>query len=384
VIIIKGLHISSLFLKIFIMGINVNTVYTTVLSILNKEQRGYLTTDEFNKLATQVQLDIFENYFEDYNQFLRGPKTDVEFASRMDHVYEEIQNFTTSAIASAKATTGGITTYTQPVKNASNNISAVHRMGIINYQVANGSPEVALMNKREYTQQMLSPLTQPSLDFPIGVYENNKITVYPASPYTPAEADVMFNYIRKPNDIRWGYTVGSLGQYIYDSRDYDSTAIALSSLTSSSNFGSATASAGTYNLSQGSGNTNFQYAGNGGNTGTGATIQVVVVGNNPVNLSATTTSITVTASGSGYGVGDVLTIPATAIAGLSAPIQITLTASNLMGATGQGSSQFEIDETAQTSVVLGVLKYTGIILNDTTVMQAANGLQAMDDQNAKK
>ena len=194
----------------------------------------------------------------------------------------------------------------------------------------------------------------------------------------------MFNYIRKPNDIRWGYTVGSLGQYIYDSRDYDSTAIALSSLTSSSNFGSATASAGTYNLSQGSGNTNFQYAGNGGNTGTGATIQVVVVGNNPVNLSATTTSITVTASGSGYGVGDVLTIPATAIAGLSAPIQITLTASNLMGATGQGSSQFEIDETAQTSVVLGVLKYTGIILNDTTVMQAANGLQAMDDQNAKK
>jgi hypothetical protein len=75
VIIIKGLHISSLFLKIFIMGINVNTVYTTVLSILNKEQRGYLTPDEFNKLATQVQLDIFENYFEDYNQFLRGPKT---------------------------------------------------------------------------------------------------------------------------------------------------------------------------------------------------------------------------------------------------------------------------------------------------------------------
>ena len=109
--------------------------------------------------------------------------------------------------------------------------------------------------------------------------------------------------------------------------------------------------------------------------------------NGTAGVGATITAgsfITVTASGSGYGVGDVLTIPTTAIANLSAPIQITLTASNLMGATGQGSSQFEIDETAQTSVVLGVLKYTGIILNDTTVMQAANGLQAMDDQNAKK
>ena len=45
------------------MAINVNTVYTTVLSILNKEQRGYLTPYEFNQLATQVQLDIFENFF---------------------------------------------------------------------------------------------------------------------------------------------------------------------------------------------------------------------------------------------------------------------------------------------------------------------------------
>ena len=30
------------------MAINVNTVYQTVLLILNKEQRGYITPDEFN------------------------------------------------------------------------------------------------------------------------------------------------------------------------------------------------------------------------------------------------------------------------------------------------------------------------------------------------
>jgi len=49
------------------MAINVNTVYQTVLSILNKEQRGYMTPDEFNKVGTQVQLEIFEKYFEDLN-----------------------------------------------------------------------------------------------------------------------------------------------------------------------------------------------------------------------------------------------------------------------------------------------------------------------------
>lgn len=75
------------------MAINVNTVYTTVLSILNKEQRGYITPDEFNKLATQVQLEIFENYFEDYNQLLRIPQTDTEYVNRQKNYNSAISIF---------------------------------------------------------------------------------------------------------------------------------------------------------------------------------------------------------------------------------------------------------------------------------------------------
>ena len=52
------------------MAINVDTVYKTVLLILNKEQRGYMTPDEFNKIGQQVQLEIFEKYFEDLNQIV--------------------------------------------------------------------------------------------------------------------------------------------------------------------------------------------------------------------------------------------------------------------------------------------------------------------------
>jgi hypothetical protein len=36
------------------MAVNVDTVYKTVLYILNKEQRGYMTPDEFNKVGQQV------------------------------------------------------------------------------------------------------------------------------------------------------------------------------------------------------------------------------------------------------------------------------------------------------------------------------------------
>ena len=43
--------------------VNIDTVYQRVLAIANKEQRGYITPQEFNLYANQAQMDIFEQYF---------------------------------------------------------------------------------------------------------------------------------------------------------------------------------------------------------------------------------------------------------------------------------------------------------------------------------
>jgi len=190
------------------MAINVNTVYTTVLSILNKEQRGYLTPYEFNQLATQVQLEIFEKFFEDYNQYIRMPKTDVEFASRMDHIMEEFQVFEKNDKASSVAGGG----YTQPLD--------LHRFGSAVFNIGLNSPPIEIMSNREYNSIKLSPLTQPTTNFPVAKYQQDKLTVFP-SVVGAAVKDVSFNYIRKPLDVRWGYiTNATLGNYVYDPTVY--------------------------------------------------------------------------------------------------------------------------------------------------------------------
>lgn len=51
------------------MPVNIDTVYQTVQALANKEQRGYLTPQEFNLFANQAQSDIFEQYFYDLNAF---------------------------------------------------------------------------------------------------------------------------------------------------------------------------------------------------------------------------------------------------------------------------------------------------------------------------
>ena len=37
------------------MAININDVYQTVLVITNKDNRGYITPEEFNRLSDQAQ-----------------------------------------------------------------------------------------------------------------------------------------------------------------------------------------------------------------------------------------------------------------------------------------------------------------------------------------
>ena len=49
--------------------INIDTVYQTVQALANKEQRGYLTPQEFNLFVNQAVHDIFEQYFFDLNAF---------------------------------------------------------------------------------------------------------------------------------------------------------------------------------------------------------------------------------------------------------------------------------------------------------------------------
>ena len=71
------------------MAVNINTVYNTVLYILNKEQRGYITPSEFNSLAVQVQEEIFESYFPDGNQLNRANQQNIQNDTEFFNMYKD-------------------------------------------------------------------------------------------------------------------------------------------------------------------------------------------------------------------------------------------------------------------------------------------------------
>lgn len=173
------------------MAVNINTVYLRVLAIANKEQRGYITPQEFNTLANQAQLDIFEQYFYDLNQFLRLPGNDTIHSDAVDMLEEKI---------------GIFEVYNSPIGTGTLSELNVHKLGAVYHQeTINGvqtKVEAEKLNPNELRYYINSPLTAPTVKRPVFIVQQDQITVL------PVEADnLSMNYIKKPADVYWGYTI---------------------------------------------------------------------------------------------------------------------------------------------------------------------------------
>jgi hypothetical protein len=75
------------------MAVSIDTVYQRVLAIANKEQRGYITPQEFNLFANQAQAEVFEQYFYDLSQFQRAHGNSTEYADIIRIIEDKISNF---------------------------------------------------------------------------------------------------------------------------------------------------------------------------------------------------------------------------------------------------------------------------------------------------
>ena len=168
--------------------VNVNTVYTTVLQILNKEQRGYVTPQEFNNLAQQVQLEIFESYFPDGTQLNRqnqnNTQNNTEFFNIFKNQNEKIFPFIKDLAFSYDAlTTQPMWIYSVAGSATSGSIqeSQIYWMGEIlskynSSLVGNTDPKASsfggeyitqLVTRADYNKITRSKLTAPTEKFPI-------------------------------------------------------------------------------------------------------------------------------------------------------------------------------------------------------------------------
>ena len=175
--------------------VNIDTVYQKVLAIANKEQRRYITPQEFNLFADQAQMDIFEQYFYDINQFNRVPGNDTEYSDMLTLLEEKIAIFKNIKLLEYESPY-----YKKPQE--------LYRVGTLE----TGFGEIEQITHKEYLNIKLSPLAKPTLKRAVYVDTPQGFRVYPT--FTN---NIQCHYVRRPRNINWGYTV------INDTALYDAT-----------------------------------------------------------------------------------------------------------------------------------------------------------------
>ena len=188
--------------------VNVDTVYQRVLTIANKEQRGYITPLEFNLLANQAQLDIFESYFIEIAQATAVPGNETEYSDAIKTLNEKISIFKTHA---SLAKVGSFIVYPEDM----------HKLGTVWFVGTGGIDdgiELQEINYNELQDTIGSPLISPTESHPIYIRREEGLKIYPTGGWYNNK--ITASYIKKPAKVEWGYVVTN-EQALYNASSSD-------------------------------------------------------------------------------------------------------------------------------------------------------------------
>ena len=187
------------------MAVSVDTVYQRVLALANKEQRGYITPQEFNLFANQAQQEILEQYFYDINQWSRQRGNDTEYSDMLSVITEKLSELEVR-VDTITVPTGGIYDYRT-------NINDLYKLGSVYTTHPTNSQKIEIeeVNNNEWYTMQSAPLTRPTLSRPVYVNRQDGLNIYPDT-----IEDIDISYIKIPNKVEWGYFV------INDKALYDS------------------------------------------------------------------------------------------------------------------------------------------------------------------
>ena len=161
-----------------------------------------------------------------------------------------------------------------------------------------------------------SPLTKSTETFPTYLLENERLFVKPNT----ITSNINCDFLRKPLDPRWGYSIGLVGQYVYDPTVYGPLLLNTGS-------GTLTNSITGVNPTDKNPTTTIgvvQSATTG--SGVGLTVSITTIG---AAAAATVTDVSITSAGTGYASTDTVTFSGASFGGgVGGNLEITLQDSN--------------------------------------------------------
>jgi hypothetical protein len=188
-----------IFVKILAM---INDVRNTVLSIISKDNRGYITPEEFNLFAKQAQLEIFEQYIYSYSNSIVKQNARMFGEGYTDvpkNMGEVLDSFSTLVAL----------TFSNP------NFLLPVDFYYLERVMYNNTIEVEKVSQRKIQALLNSNLTAPDVNNPVYTMSVPGLVVYPTTILT----NITTQYLRYPKDPVWTYGSITAGQPVFNPSD---------------------------------------------------------------------------------------------------------------------------------------------------------------------
>lgn len=201
----------------------INSVRNTVLSVLNKNNYGYISPSDFNLYAKQAQMEMFEEYFSQYNKITNmenARQSGTDYANIKRPISETLESFSeTKPLQQVNA--GENVYYTPSLTTTGDTYFMINK--VLCYKLIDdnltylGEAEKVLLSRINMLNSSL--LTAPSEMFPAWVQEGDKVTIYPST--INSEGSLVAQYFRHPKDPKWTYISLSNGEPVFDQSQPD-------------------------------------------------------------------------------------------------------------------------------------------------------------------
>lgn len=189
----------------------IDSVRNTVLSIISKDNRGYVTPMEFNLFAKQAQMEIFDALMSRYSMAVNAQN-----ARSYNAGYTDIPKKISEAID--VFSTYGVLTF----NGVSQRFDVPSNCYYLDKVLYNNTTEVEKVSHSKIHNLLASNIAAPSVSYPVYTMDGNtttstRIQLYPSILNSSTQSGfITAQYIRYPEDPNWTYNSLSNGEPVFN------------------------------------------------------------------------------------------------------------------------------------------------------------------------
>lgn len=200
----------------------INDVRNTVLSVLNKNNYGYISPSDFNLYAKNAQMEMYEEYFSSYNKTINAENarlSGTDYADIESPLAETLETFIhTDTLTQVTVATNQY--YYPSLVTTGHNAYMVSKIEIYNSLMPNvrlGEAEKVSVSK--INMLVDSIYTTPNTKYPAYTLIGDIVTVYPET--INGVNSVQCTYFSYPADPKWTYITLVNGEPAFDQSQPD-------------------------------------------------------------------------------------------------------------------------------------------------------------------